>query len=210
MLMTNKLVTYTSCLIAIAVFPTSWGSTEAVFSDSYATNRSVSALNGDSIQSFIPYISQATLLHPQVVSKALDRASQTTPVLNFRGSSGVNLYRRAAAGVVLVCTNESMGSGAVLENGQVLTNHHVIEGYERVGILFKPAKGKELSIDAMFQADVVKIDELADLALLKLTKQPANITSLELGKMDTVEIAMEVHAMGHPEGQSWTYTTFRI
>jgi hypothetical protein len=55
-------------------------------------------------------------------------------------------------------------------------------------------------------ADVLKIGESDDLALLVLHETPANPTVIELGSMAAVEVGDDVHAIGHPQGESWTYT----
>jgi len=53
---------------------------------------------------------------------------------------------------------------------------------------------------------VLKVDEVADLALLRLRAMPQRYPVLQLGDMADVEIAMDVHAIGHPTNEFWSYT----
>ncbi len=53
---------------------------------------------------------------------------------------------------------------------------------------------------------MLKVDEVADLALLRLRAMPRGYPVLPLGNMTDVEIAMDVHAIGHPFSEFWTYT----
>ena len=122
-------------------------------------------------------------------------------------SSGANLFKKVADGVVLVLTNEGLGSGSLITaGGEILTNWHVVKGYSVVGVVFRPPQGTPLSEDMIVLADVVKISETQDLALLQLQQPPAGGVVLQLGSMANVDIGNEVHAVGHPRGESWTYT----
>jgi hypothetical protein len=75
-----------------------------------------------------------------------------------------------------------------------------------VGIYSKPPGKGEIAAADRFEADVLKVDEVADLALLRLRAMPQGYPALQLGDMTDVEIAMDVHAIGHPLGEFWTYT----
>src|SRR4051812_12347310 len=45
-----------------------------------------------------------------------------------RGAQEIAAYRQASPAVVLLKTKEGLGSGVVLQNGQIITNRHVVEG----------------------------------------------------------------------------------
>jgi len=136
-----------------------------------------------------------------------DQLSKVPPEPPTFSSEGASLFRRLADGVVLVLTNEGLGSGSVIDaNGTIITNWHVVKGYQTVGVVFRPPQGTPLSEDMIKLADVVKIGENDDLALLVLHETPANPTVIELGTMGSVEVGDDVHAIGHPQGESWTYT----
>jgi hypothetical protein len=53
---------------------------------------------------------------------------------------------------------------------------------------------------------VTKIDDVADLALLRLDSLPDDIVPLPLGSSSDVMVGADVHAIGHPTGGGWSYT----
>ena len=126
-----------------------------------------------------------------------------------RGVRNVAIFRDAAPAVVLVVTNDGIGSGSLLDNGTILTNWHVVGGSRQVNVIFKPTDplGKLLSQD-MVAADVVKVDRTRDLALLQPRSLPArSIKPIRVASGDDLEVGADVHAIGHPTGEAWTYTT---
>jgi S1-C subfamily serine protease len=138
------------------------------------------------------------------------------PILT-RGAQGVALYRRVSPSIVLVITGNlkddkftdvAIGTGAIISSeGYVLTNWHVIAGYEVGIIFFKPTVGTEPSDQNAYGAKLIAQDPLADLALLKIVKGPAGITPLKLGDMSNVQVAEDIHIIGHPHGLFWSYST---
>jgi S1-C subfamily serine protease len=124
-----------------------------------------------------------------------------------RGVKEQKLFRNCAPAVVLVLTNDSIGSGVVIDrSGLVITNHHVVAPYSTVAVVFKPRTGEDLTKDLARKAIVKKIDNVADLALLKIENPPSPISILGLGDSNALEVGMDVHSIGHPEGEIWTYT----
>lgn len=155
-------------------------------------------------------IVQAALRQPidsQTVYRRLNNLSGDQ-TYTTRGAREAQIYSSLSPAVVLVLTNESIGSGSLIDlNGTILTNWHVIEGYETVGVIFKPEReGEKVSVDAAIFADVIKIDEIADLAMLRVREKPVGVKPIPLGSMSEAEIGADVHAIGHPTGETWTYT----
>lgn len=143
----------------------------------------------------------------KTIEKNLRNLKKNILLEESRGVGGVQVYKEVSPAVVLVGTDESMGSGSVFnKQGNVLTNWHVINGYDRVVVFFKPQKGAGLKKENAYTAKVIKVDEITDLALLKIEHPPDKLPVINLGLMDDVEVAQEVHAIGHPEGEIWTYT----
>ena len=138
------------------------------------------------------------------------------PILT-RGAEGVALYKRVSPSIVLVMTGNlkddkftdvAIGTGAIISSdGYVLTNWHVIAGYEVGIIFFKPTVGTEPSDQNAYGAKLIAQDPIADLALLKIVKGPAGITPLKLGDMSNVQVAEDIHIIGHPHGLFWSYST---
>src|SRR5439155_21271541 len=121
-----------------------------------------------------------------------------------RGEKEAEVYRKSSPAVVMVLTKEGFGSGALLDReGHVITNAHVIGAYPEVVVVFKPKDGEELTKDLAYMALVEKVDEVADLALLKIVAPPASLTTLSLGDFAALRVGLDVHAIGHPEGEVW-------
>jgi S1-C subfamily serine protease len=50
-------------------------------------------------------------------------------------------------------------------------------------------------------------DKQADLALLKIVKPPAGLVPVKLGEISSVQVAEDIHIIGHPHGQLWSYSS---
>ena len=134
-----------------------------------------------------------------------------------RGAQGVALFRRVSPSIVLVMTGNlkddkltdvAIGTGAIVSSeGYVLTNWHVIAGQEVGVIFFKPAVGTEPSDQSGFGVKLIAQDPVADLALLKIVKAPAGLVPLKLGDISSVQVAEDIHIIGHPHGLFWSYST---
>ena len=84
---------------------------------------------------------------------------------------------------------KSSGSGVVISpDGYVLTNHHVIQGADRITVIL--SGGNE------YDAQLVGTDETSDLALLKLDGN--NYPYAELGDSDDLMIGEWIIAIGNP------------
>lgn len=124
-----------------------------------------------------------------------------------RGVREVSLYRDSAPAVVLVVTKNGLGSGTIIDDSaHVLTNWHVVAGYSRVAVVFKPKKGEDLQEDLIRSATVERIDEVSDLALLKVISPPRPFATIALGEPSSLEVGQDVFAIGHPRGEVWTFT----
>lgn len=142
---------------------------------------------------------------PQWYATALKRVEETRALARQR--DGAKLYRDVAPGVVLVVAEDGLGSGAIVTpQGGVLTNWHVVDGHDTVGVAFLPPLGQTVRPADIYEARVVKVDMVADLALIQINNPPDAMTVLRIGDMDDIQIGAEVHAIGHPYGEFWTYT----
>jgi hypothetical protein len=125
-----------------------------------------------------------------------------------RGAADAQIYRTVSPAVVLIATNDGLGSGSWIgSSGEILTNWHVVMGYSDVGVVFKPAaEGQVPSRDDVLTGHVVKYDEVADLALVKVANSPGGRSFLRLGDSSEISVGLDVHAIGHPTGEAWSYT----
>jgi S1-C subfamily serine protease len=54
---------------------------------------------------------------------------------------------------------------------------------------------------------LIALNKQADLALLKIEKPPAGLVAVKLGDISSVQVAEDIHIIGHPHGQLWSYST---
>ncbi|MFL2781228.1 MAG: S1C family serine protease [Rhodospirillales bacterium] len=120
---------------------------------------------------------------------------------------GSKLYKELADSVVLILSKKTIGTGSIIDtNGTILTNWHVISGTKTVQVVFRPPTFTPVDRSEKIIADVIKVNEKNDLALIKLRKIPRPLIPIKLAKKGMLEVAMDVHAIGHPRGNFWTYT----
>lgn len=92
----------------------------------------------------------------------------------------------------------SLGSGFVITpEGDIVTNHHVVEGAEKVRVRF--ANEEELD------AKIVGTDDKTDLALLRV-RAAHPLPALPLGDSDALAVGDWVFAIGNPFGLAATAT----
>lgn len=150
-------------------------------------------------------VPETRLLKP--ISERLSMFSNE-PALTTRGAKESAVYRQASPAVVLIVTEKGFGSGALISaSGDIVTNWHVVGDSDKVGVVFKPAQeGAEPAETDVRIAEVVRTDQVADLALVRVKDLPAGIAPLKLGATSSLPVGADVHAIGHPTGEAWTYT----
>src|SRR3989449_202859 len=150
---------------------------------------------------------------PQSYANALDRASPA--VVTFRparrvrapqqfpfaddpffrwlfGDRQSNSFRRGGGAV-----ERGLGSGVIVNaNGDILTNHHVVDGADQITV--------EMSNRKVYSAKLVGSDAPSDLAVLKV--DASNLPVLSLGNSDNVRVGDVCLAVGNPLGIGETVT----
>src|SRR5665213_3087757 len=127
--------------------------------------------------------------------------------LSLRGQQDISIYQNASPSVVLVVTNEGLGSGSYLGSNLVLTNAHVVGANSYAGVVFKPQQeGAKIYPSSVVTAKVLRIDRAHDLAVLQVNAIPAYVHPFELGNSSEIRIGADVYAIGHPTGEFWTFT----
>lgn len=119
----------------------------------------------------------------------------------------IDVYERVAPAVVSITTRvlvrdffynvvpqEGSGSGFVIDRqGHILTNYHVIDGVERIEVIFAD--------DQSFQAAVVGADPRNDIAVIKVDAPAEMLTPVELGTSANLLVGQRAIAIGNPFGQ---------
>ena len=130
---------------------------------------------------------------------------KTITLENITVRSGSNIFKNFSSSVVLIIAGESYGTGFLVTDKAIITNWHVIDGYESVGIIFKPKGFNSISMKKQFIADVVITDRSRDIAALALRRK-TSIKPILFPKSFDVDVADDVHAIGHPLKEFWSYT----
>jgi S1-C subfamily serine protease len=156
----------------------------------------------------ISYLEIPTLINfasNKELTSYLNTLNSLRPKLNYklRGKIEIAVYKRASPSVVLLVNENSTGSGVVIQNGLIVTNYHVVGQEEIVGVVFKPMSNSQKLTEADVKiGKVIAINKRSDLALISIK---TNIQPIPLNTK-TPDVGADVHAIGHPSGQNWTYT----
>jgi putative serine protease PepD len=142
-------------------------------------------------------------------------ANITEPSLASDEQNNIEVYRAMSPGVVYIQSTttqrdffgmfsqpvEGAGSGSIIdEQGDILTNYHVIARTEKLTVSF--ASGKT------YAARVVGSDPDTDLAVIRLLETPKEpMTVVPLGDSDRLIVGQKVLAIGNPFGLDRTLTT---
>jgi S1-C subfamily serine protease len=137
------------------------------------------------------------------------------PSLATDEQNNIEVYRAASPGVVYIQSTamqrdffgmfsrpvEGAGSGSVIdEQGDILTNYHVIADAEKLTVSFGSGKA--------YAAKVVGRDPDTDLAVIKLLETPKeSLTIVPMGDSDKLIVGQKVLAIGNPFGLDRTLTT---
>src|SRR5882724_4651985 len=138
----------------------------------------------------------------------------TDPTEATDEQNNIEIYRALAPGVVnihstsyardffgFVEPQEGSGSGSIIDQqGNILTNYHVIEGAQKLSVSFGGQKN--------YAAQLVGGDPDTDLAVIKLIERPKEpLTIISLGDSEKLEVGQKVLAIGNPFGLDRTLTT---
>ena len=141
-------------------------------------------------------------------------AGISDPATSTDEQNNIEVYRTLSPGVVFIHSTsyardffgfvepqEGSGSGSILDQqGNILTNYHVIEGAQKLSVSMGGKKD--------YSAIVVGGDPDTDLAVIRLTEKPAGpLTVVPLGDSDKLAVGQKVLAIGNPFGLDRTLTT---
>jgi 2-alkenal reductase len=147
---------------------------------------------------------------PAAVSTVLPQPIATPDKLTIQADEVdqllANIYERADPGVVNIdvsggadLTEFGSGSGFVIDqDGHIVTNNHVVDGADEIDVTFWDG--------SVATAKLVGADPYSDLALIKVTVEPAKLVPLSLGDSDRVRVGQRVIAIGNPFGLVGTMT----
>ena len=94
---------------------------------------------------------------------------------------------------------QGTGSGFVWDaRGYIVTNYHVVRGSERI---FVSGNGFTREL-----AQVVGVDPVTDLAVVKIDTPPGGLQPLPVGRSEDLQVGQNVYAIGNPFGLDQTLT----
>ncbi|HSE34310.1 MAG TPA: trypsin-like peptidase domain-containing protein [Pyrinomonadaceae bacterium] len=141
-------------------------------------------------------------------------AGISDPATSTDEQNNIEVYRTLSPGVVFIHSTsyardflgfvepqEGSGSGSIIDQqGNILTNYHVIEGAQKLSVSLGGQKD--------YAATVVGGDPDTDLAVIRLVEKPAGpLTVIPLGDSDKLIVGQKVLAIGNPFGLDRTLTT---
>ena len=117
--------------------------------------------------------------------------------------SGRDIHQRVLPSLVYVEAAEKgshgrithAGTGVIVTaSGYVITNYHIIEDADRVGVMPLSQQGK------LLDAKVIGFDAEFDIAVLKFDGEGLDLTPARLGDSDALSVGDPVYAEGNPMG----------
>jgi len=141
-------------------------------------------------------------------------AGITDPSVATDEQNNIEVYKVLSPGVVFIHSTsyardwmgfvepqEGSGSGSILDQqGNILTNYHVIEGAQKLSVSMGGQKD--------YAATVVGGDPDTDIAVIRLLEKPAGqLTVVPMGDSDKLVVGQKVLAIGNPFGLDRTLTT---
>ena len=141
-------------------------------------------------------------------------AGITDPSVATDEQNNIEVYKTLSPGVVFIHSTsyardwlgfvepqEGSGSGSILDQqGNILTNYHVIEGAQKLSVSMGGQKD--------YAATVVGGDPDTDLAVIRLIEKPTGpLTIVPMGDSDKLVVGQKVLAIGNPFGLDRTLTT---
>lgn len=116
----------------------------------------------------------------------------------------INLYQTGTRGREEV--SGIAGSGVIFStDGYVLTNHHVIVGTEKIGVIITDTAADGTVTSNEYMAEIVGMDEGTDLAVLKISRD-GGFKAAAIGDSSSLRMGQEVCALGYPLGLAKSIT----
>ena len=130
---------------------------------------------------------------PQTAEAAYDELSPADLYeQNVNSTVGITISARMNSRYGYGYTYEASGSGFIIsEDGYILTNYHVISGYDKVTVATYDQE--------TYEASVIGYDESSDIAVLKIDAE--NLDPVTLGDSSKLRVGDTVFAIGNPLGE---------
>ncbi|WOP17820.1 S1C family serine protease [Raineyella sp. LH-20] len=152
--------------------------------------------------------SAATLAVTGTGGQVVQGGGTTTPVVQGNGNAvdWATVAKSVEPAVVSITVSSgssgAQGSGVILDvQGHIATNNHVVSGGQNGQIQVT------LNNNTIYNATIVGTDPGTDLAVIKMTDPPKDLTPIAFGDVSKVAVGDPVMAIGNPLGLSGSVTT---
>lgn len=135
------------------------------------------------------------MLNAQDLSSLYERVSPAVVAIYTQENSIVT----SPNNVTQTVTNSGLGSGFMVSNQLVVTAAHIVKVPDTLVVQF--ADGETIS------AKVISSYESADIALLELSRQKMNATTVRFGDSDRMKIGQRVFVIGVPLGVGFSLSS---
>jgi len=138
------------------------------------------ALSGESLDTMLAF--------EDVLVDVSERVRPTVVTLDVQGSKADDIFAPTSFSPV-----EGLGAGVIIDaRGSVLTNHHVVEGAERIDVTLHDGR--------QYKAVVIAADAQSDIGLVRLLDPPKDLPVATLGDSDRLRVGQFAIAIGAPMG----------
>lgn len=175
-----------------------WGGSEdGQFAPEHATLQTKPAMEPDEVPGLIraneEMVALVERVTPAVVSIDTEILKRERILDPYRG----RIYERNRV-------TPGLGSGVIVsEEGHVITNHHVIEGHQRIRVTLHDGRS--------LPATLISSDKLLDIAVLRVKAEDGEkFSALKFGDSDQVRVGQLAIAVGNPFGLGESVTVGRI
>jgi hypothetical protein len=135
------------------------------------------------------------------------RTAKTANGNVLRGKAATGVLDTYGASVVLVVTQDTLGSGTIVgADGLILSTWQAVRDQASVGIIFKPGGAERPRESDAVKGRVVATDRLRDLSLISIEKVPAGTRIVGISTAPAKRSGTTLHLIGHPYGEVWMQT----
>ena len=129
---------------------------------------------------------------------------------NSRSAIDKSIYKQLSKATIVIKSGDTIGAGVLIDSkGLFLTNWHIVRNATYVYVAFKPKLGNNPNVNNYYKAEVVRIDKIRDLALIKILNDDVIIdkalTPLKLAKIEGIEVGEDIFTVGHPAGYYYSF-----
>lgn len=173
------------------------GEEEGQFAPEHATLESKPAMTPEEVPGLIRANEEMVSLVERVTPAVVSIDTEILKRERILDPYGGRVYERNRV-------TPGLGSGVIVsKEGHVITNHHVIEGHQRIRVTLHDGRS--------LPATLISSDKLLDIAVLRVKAEKGEkFSALKFGDSDKVRVGQLAIAVGNPFGLGISVTVGRI